>query len=206
MAIIYLHGFASSGETPKTAELKERFPEEVVITPTLPVSANQALRTIDNIVSKLISMGEQEFLLVGSSLGGFYATVIGKRFDIPFVVVNPAMNPSTLLRPMLGSVRNFGTGEVFEWTEDLLRELAVCDVGFGTFTKFQNSDVIIARDDDLIEVDRTINFFRDGHDVDLHIYETGGHRFDNMDELCRIIQRRLDILRGTHHPMADVDI
>src|SRR5262249_36249120 len=66
--------------------------------------------------------------LVGSSLGGYYATFLAERFGVRAVLVNPAVKPYEGLRAYLGPQRNLYTGGVYELTEKHLEELQALDV------------------------------------------------------------------------------
>lgn len=207
MAILYLHGFASGGDTPKTAELKARFPDEMVLTPTLSHEPDQACESIEWLFSNLITAGETEFLLVGSSLGGFYASFIGSRLGIPRILINPAINPADLLRPMLGEVVNFATGETFLWEErhlDVLRHTTVRHERIKG-PDGSSTNVVIARDDGLIDVEATIAFYK-ARKATLHIFDEGGHRFNNMDVVYDLITQQLVNIRSNTDFTGDVDI
>ena len=57
----------------------------------------------------------RDLLLAGSSLGGYYATWLAGRFDLPAVLVNPSVRPYETLAPCVGPVENWCTGETFQW-------------------------------------------------------------------------------------------
>lgn len=58
----------------------------------------------------------QPIYLVGSSMGGFFATCLAEQYNLPAVLINPAVNPGSGLHSWLGENENFVTGErwVFE--------------------------------------------------------------------------------------------
>ena len=62
--------------------------------------------------------------LVGSSLGGFYATYLAEKHGCRAVLINPAIDPHVGLRAYLGTQKNLHTGEPYELTEAHLRGLA----------------------------------------------------------------------------------
>jgi predicted esterase YcpF (UPF0227 family) len=55
--------------------------------------------------------------LVGSSLGGFYATYLAEKHGARAVLINPAIEPHIGLRTYLGPQKNLYTGEPYELTE-----------------------------------------------------------------------------------------
>ena len=60
--------------------------------------------------------------LIGSSLGGFYATYLAEKLSLKAVLINPAIDPHVGLRAYLGPQKNLHTGEPYELTEAHLRE------------------------------------------------------------------------------------
>jgi uncharacterized protein len=65
----------------------------------------------------------EELTLVGSSLGGFYATVLAEKLGCRAALLNPAVHPHTHFAKYLGPQRNLYTGETFVLTERHVEEL-----------------------------------------------------------------------------------
>lgn len=63
-------------------------------------------------------------LLVGSSLGGYYATHLAERHDLRALLINPAVTPHRRFDGYLGPQTNLYSGEVWELTEDHVAALA----------------------------------------------------------------------------------
>ena len=86
--ILYLHGFSSCGKGNKSLALQAYFGAENVIAVDLPPSPIDAINTIEEI------LGASHFdLLIGSSLGGFYATYLAEKYQMKAVLVNPSTQP-----------------------------------------------------------------------------------------------------------------
>jgi len=117
--IIYLHGFNSSPQSHKAQVLgqymAERGRAQEYACPALPPLAGEAVRAIE----KLVSAG---VCLVGSSLGGFYATYLAEKHGLRAVLINPAIEPHVGLRAYLGPQKNLHSGQPYELTEAHLRE------------------------------------------------------------------------------------
>lgn len=92
--------------------------------PALPVSAREAV----TLVEVLIAQAPAPVTLVGSSLGGFYATWLAERHDCRAVLVNPAVIAHLSLEHYLGPQTNFHTGERFEFTRRHIAELEALEV------------------------------------------------------------------------------
>ncbi len=65
---------------------------------------------------------KEKITLVGSSLGGFYATWLAEKHDVRAVLINPAIDPHVGLRAYLGPQQAFHGGERYELTEEHLRK------------------------------------------------------------------------------------
>jgi hypothetical protein len=69
-----------------------------------------------------------EVTLVGSSLGGFYATWLTEKLGMRSVLVNPAITPHDGLRAYLGPQKNLYSAEEYVLTEEHLAQLAALHV------------------------------------------------------------------------------
>ena len=126
--IVYLHGFNSSPASGKAKQLGEHMASlgrsGDYTCPALPNSPREAIAQVE---STLAAHGGP-VTLVGSSLGGFYATHLAEKHGWKAVLVNPAVHAHLLLRSALGLQKNWHTGETWELTEAHLAELAALDV------------------------------------------------------------------------------
>ena len=100
MNIIYLHGFQSSSSSIKGQLLKhycEAHSGWQVHLPDLNMPPHLALEKLTALIQEL-----DQVVLVGSSLGGFYATQLVAKLAVPAVLINPAMQPWQLFRDLFG--------------------------------------------------------------------------------------------------------
>lgn len=121
--LIYLHGFNSSPGSHKAQVLK-RYMEECNLggqycCPALPHLPQRAIAAVEAEIAK---HPRNSVTLVGSSLGGFYATYLAERHDLRAVLINPAVCPHEDLRAYLGVQRNLYSGRRYELTEEHLRQ------------------------------------------------------------------------------------
>jgi predicted esterase YcpF (UPF0227 family) len=121
--IIYLHGFNSSPLSGKAQYLKRHLDEQgrgaEFACPQLPHRPDLALAIVE---SEIAQQPREKITLVGSSLGGFYATWLAEKHSVRAVVINPAIDPHAGLRAYLGPQRAFQGGESYELTEEHLRQ------------------------------------------------------------------------------------
>ncbi|AJR09953.1 esterase YqiA [Photobacterium gaetbulicola] len=129
--LLYIHGFNSSPKSLKATLMAEycqrERPDIQVEIPQIPCYPADAARFIDERVQ---SLREQFRIgLVGSSLGGYVSTWLNDRYQLPAVLVNPAVKPYELLQDFLGEQENPYTGERYFLEAKHMDELRQMDVG-----------------------------------------------------------------------------
>ena len=121
--LIYLHGFNSSPGSHKAQVLRHYMQEhrldDQYCCPALPHEPRRAIAVIE---AKIARYPRDSITLVGSSLGGFYATYLAERHDLCAVLINPAVCPHEDLRAYLGVQHNLHTQQQYQLTEDHLRQ------------------------------------------------------------------------------------
>ncbi len=126
--LIYLHGFNSSPHSRKACQLGDYLaaerPDIRYRVPQLPSTPAAAWARVEQ---SLAEAGSGPIGLVGSSLGGFFATGVALRHGVPAVVVNPAVRPQALLAGLLGAQHNPYTGEHYRLEPRHLSELQALD-------------------------------------------------------------------------------
>ncbi len=130
--LVYIHGFQSSPQSAKArqlaADLADRHPSVRFVAPGLGFDPAAALATLEAALDALAAQGCPAPVLVGSSMGGFYATILAERRRLKAVLVNPAVRPFELLRGFLGPVTNPYTGEQYILGERDVEALRAMDV------------------------------------------------------------------------------
>jgi uncharacterized protein len=114
-------------------------------------------------------------IVVGTSLGGFYAAWLGAEFDRPFIAINPAIAPGTALRAYVGHGVNH-VGERFELTQDCVTAYDAL-----SFRLDGQGTIILDRGDEILDAQATLDFVRGR--LPVVMFDGGSHRFDHMAEL-----------------------
>lgn len=118
--LLYIHGFASNGNATKAGILKRELAGEYnVLSYTLPLEPFVAIPFIQEKIKEISG----PVILIGSSLGGFYAWHISEKLEIPAILINPSTMPWKTLQNMTGANKNQQTGEVFIFEEAWLKQL-----------------------------------------------------------------------------------
>ena len=101
--LLYLHGFRSSPASNKAllmaAAVASRHPEVTWLCPALAASPKQAL---DEVLQAISDWPKDSMAVMGSSLGGFYATWLAERLGCKAVLLNPAVHPARDLAAYIG--------------------------------------------------------------------------------------------------------
>jgi predicted esterase YcpF (UPF0227 family) len=125
-SILYLHGFTSGPQSRKSVALHDRLRERGLADgfdcPQLPASPREAIDLANEILAARVSRGETP-ALVGSSLGGCYATHLAEKHGLKAVVVNPAVVPALSPELFVGRHKFLYTGEEFDFTHAHVEEL-----------------------------------------------------------------------------------
>ncbi|WP_287366152.1 YqiA/YcfP family alpha/beta fold hydrolase [Thauera sp.] len=129
--IIYLHGFRSAPASIKAEALRARMIDRGLADrfwcEQLPVSPRAAIELAETEIARARAAGLAP-TVVGSSLGGYYATWLAERHDLRAVLVNPAVVAPLSLEAYIGTQTNLYTGETFDFTGAHIDELCALEV------------------------------------------------------------------------------
>ncbi len=174
--ILYIHGFASCGNSNKTKLLKEHF--DNVLAPNVPIDPDEAI----SFLQKLIVDNEVD-LIIGSSLGAFYAAYLAEKFQIKTVLLNPSTQAFITLAPYVGENEYFCTGEKFEWKKEHIVKLmsyAIADNSISSPVL-----VLLQKGDEVLDYTKAEAVYKK---YEVIIQEEGNHRFENLNEYLEKIR------------------
>jgi hypothetical protein len=193
--ILFLHGFASSGNATKAKVLKkycsDNFKKKnyTFLSPDLPIEPDKAIK----LISDILKSADEDTTILGSSLGGYYAMWAGTKFNVNIVLINPAVEPYEGLKERIGLNTNYQTGEEFEFKEDYVKQLKDL-AAENDNSKLPKEKIVLmlAEDDDLLDYKRTLEYF--GNDYGKLILEKeAGHSFtkfgDNLKSVFNYLNK-----------------
>jgi len=180
--IIYLHGLNSSGQSNKAKELDDLFPDIEVIAPDIPYDPVKAIPFLEEFIN---ARNDGDLMLIGSSLGGYYAQYLARKACCKLVLINPALNPVPLLLSQVGEQTNYYTGETYMLTEEMVRSLAQYDV-INPGKDDIPTLVLLDAGDELIDYHDAKERYDDIGDV--KVFPGGSHRFDHLQESVKWIR------------------
>lgn len=172
-----MHGFSSCGEGNKSFQLKKYFSQAEVLSPNLPYSPSAAMTYLENILQN-----ENIDLLIGSSLGGFYATYLAEKHAMKAVLLNPSTQPWKTLAPYIGKQKRFCDEDLFDFKACYIEEMKRLEVSpeKGQYL------LLLQSADELLDYTKAQSLYNT-HKI---IVEIGGnHRFENIDEYMSMIEK-----------------
>lgn len=130
LGILYLHGFLSSPASQKAQELRHYAATQPQIAelllPALPFAPKDAMALAEQCLLSL-QQRHQQVLIIGSSLGGFYATHLAQKHSVKAALINPAVRPYQLFATRLGPHKSFYSEDIHELTAEHLAQLETLD-------------------------------------------------------------------------------
>lgn len=182
VSFIYIHGFNSSPQSFKAKQLARWFSARGqahrLAIPELNHSPQRAIDQLKPLVEAADSVA-----LIGSSLGGFYATWLTEAYGhVRSVLVNPAVAPHRLLEKMLGETENYYTGERYLLTPAHMTQLEALFL-----PSLQCSDRLLLlqqKGDETLDYRDAVAYYRDSMQL---VQPGGSHAFDNFESQFELI-------------------
>jgi len=179
--ILYIHGFGSCGSGFKVQILRRFFGNHSVLAPDLPVDPAETLEVLQALLAD-----EDIDLMVGSSLGGFYAVWLNGLLPnaLPAVLINPAIKPWEPLAPLVGTHPHWCTGRPFELTLDHIDQLTQLDRRPDPAQ--EKYLVLLAEGDEVLDHRKSADFFGE---FEIMIAAEDNHRFKRLADYLPTIAR-----------------
>ena len=170
--ILYMHGFASSGQGAKARLFREYCKEKDIkfIAPSLSYIPELAILTLQ----ELIESYDEKITLIGSSLGGYYALYLAKKYSLKVVLINPSIYPYETLKKVEHYPTNFYDGTTFEWNEHHIESLKVYEVNDLNEVK---GLLLLQKGDETLDYKEALNKLPN---AEIILEEDGNHSFENI--------------------------
>lgn len=174
--LIYIHGFNSSSQSGKAQEMAAwmaaRGQADEYVCPDLPDHPAAAMALLEDLVKK-----HPNAKLIGSSLGGFYATYLAEKYDMKAILVNPCVHCHKKLAAMLGSTqKNWHTGTEYVFSAEHLQALQPLAV---TPKRLANYLLLVETGDEVLDYREAVDFYAGARQV---VREGGDHGFSRFTE------------------------
>jgi len=187
--ILYLHGFASSANSTKALQLKkhmlDNFLEAEIIIPDIENNIVDAVQQINKLIEEFSPSA-----LIGSSLGGFYATYFSEKYNLKCVGINPAVIPPAEMSEYLGENKNYSTGKKFVTDQKQLDLLDRMGREIKVIKCPRNFMILLQSHDEKLDYRVATNFYKGAI---LDVTFGGNHSFENLETHFAKIKIFLDM-------------
>lgn len=186
--ILYLHGFLSSPKSVKAQQVRNYCLAQglEVYLPDLGFAPSECMAKMTQLLRKQQSQHGKHCVVIGSSLGGFYATYLAEEFGIRAALINPAVRPYQFWRTHIGHHKNYYSDQVHEVTLEHIEQLKSLDK-----PKLRvpgNYLLLVQEGDETLDYRQAVDKYRAGP---CEIQKNGNHSFENFD---RVIPQIFDFL------------
>ena len=176
--LIYLHGFLSSPQSYKSRVverwLSENRPDIEFICPALSSYPAEAIHTLTTLLDQRAS---DRPMLLGSSLGGYWAKWLAHQYDLRAVLVNPLVEPERLMANYVGkTLKNYHTDETYQLTER--DRLALLSVNVTRIEDVERYWLMVQTGDESLDYRRAVDVYRGCRQL---IEEGGDHGFTQFE-------------------------
>lgn len=149
-ALVYIHGFLSSPlsfKAQQTAQwLAQHHPEVAFYCPQLPPYPQQTQAILETLVE---SLSPEPVYLMGSSLGGFWATWLAEKYNLRAVLINPAVRPQDFMPAYLEvDLKSYHTDDSYRLLAHHIDEIVAVDV---TPSRLQNYWLLVQTGDETLD-------------------------------------------------------
>jgi len=159
--LVYLHGFRSSPNSSKAVKTGEAVRALSTAThpiewycPQLLASPKQSMEMVTGYID---SRSTDRVVVIGSSLGGFYANYLAEKYQCKAVVLNPAVWAAKELEPHVGMMTAYDTDEPFDFRSEYIQELR--DLQVTSLSNPARYFLIAAKGDELLDWREMVNFY-----------------------------------------------
>ena len=175
--LLYLHGFRSSPQSSKARQMaawmQAHRPEVHWCCPQLPPSPRAAMALLDE---RMAGWPAASTGVVGSSLGGFYATAVAERLGCRAVLLNPAIDPARDLARYVGELTAWHSDEHFFFRTEFIAELRA--ISPAVLTRLDRYFAVIAKGDELLSWVEMSERYRGCR---IKLLEGGDHALSDFD-------------------------
>ena len=117
---------------------------------------------------------DQNVVLIGSSLGGFYAMYIAEYYGVPAALVNPATGPFDRWQAYIGEHKNFYSEALITVTSEHVSELESLDVL--NLSQPENFLLLVEEGDETLDYRKAVSKYAQSSQI---VHTGGNHSYEN---------------------------
>lgn len=190
--IVYIHGYTGEhGHNPNSSKIEHlrNYASQggyVLHTPRYPDhDPKEAHKFLTDYVNK-VKKKDPHAVLVGTSMGGYWAHRLSNEHKLPSVIVNPAIEPHMTL------ARHVKAGRVTQSALNHYKNLI--DHHSALSTVHEPRMVLLEKGDNVIDPNKTAKAYK-GH-ADVRMFEGGNHQFTRHNEIGNALSEIQNTVTG----------
>jgi uncharacterized protein len=159
--LVYLHGFRSSPRSSKAVLTGEAINKlsisEHPIEWYCPQLVASPKASMDMVIQHIDSSNHDRLVVMGSSLGGYYANYLAEKYGCKAVVLNPAVRAPRELKSHVGMLTSYDAGEPYDFRPEYIDELKDLQVeSIGNPARYF---LMAAKGDELLDWREMVDFY-----------------------------------------------
>lgn len=176
--LVYIHGFLSSPLSHKAVQLEqwvaEERPDIEYHCPALSAYPSEVRLELERLVESLLP---GPVYLVGSSMGGFWATWLAEKYNLPAVLINPAVRPTGLMPKYVGiELKNYHNDDTYTLGQGDIDALA--EMELAKPRRLENYWLLAQSGDETLDYRQALEYYQDSKQL---VEEGGDHSFQGFE-------------------------
>ena len=153
-SILYLHGYDSSSQGEKPQRLRHLCTENRLLIPDLPLDPLKCMTLSED----TLKTASNDTIIIGASLGGFYAYYLAAKFKRDCLLINPIFRPSIEAKKMLENEDDMEKKKVILQAANMY---LTYESNLKSLKKPTNCFVALGKEDNVINIESTTEYFSD---------------------------------------------
>lgn len=177
-SLLYIHGFLSSPLSAKAEItrkwLEQNYPDIAFYCPQLPPYPNETKIILEKLVENLLKDG---VYLIGSSLGGFWASWLVEKYNLPAVLINPAVKPQNFMPHYVDlDLKSYHTADCYRLQPWHIDEIITADI---PVSRLKNYWLMVQTGDETLDYRHAVEKYSGCKQT---VEEGGGHSFQGYED------------------------
>ena len=188
--IVYLHGFRSSPRSSKAVITGEAIKKLCTVDHPIewfcPQLVASPKASIEMVMQHIETSKYDRLIVMGSSLGGYYANYLAEKYACKAVVLNPAVRAPRELASHVGMLTEYDTNEPYDFRPEFIHELK--DLQIETISNPSRYFLMAAKGDELLDWQEMVEFYKGAEQLVLEGSDHGISEYaDHLPQVLRFI-------------------
>ncbi len=181
-SILFLHGYDSSSQGDKANLLRQLYPRNRLLIPDLPLDPQACL----NLAEDTLKTASNDTILIGASLGGFYAYYLAAKYKRDVLLINPVYHPSQEAKKLLETETNPDKKKLVLHAANIYLTL---ESNLKNFTPPPSCFVALGENDDVIDPNASAKHF---YNASVTIYPDDHRMVQSFSQLMQDFEALLE--------------